>query len=408
MKAKISSFFLFGFSAFVGFSQGYQANFQGQKQQAMGSAGTGLLLDGASLFFNPGASSFLEKSSINAAVSPVFANVMFQESGTQAIGRTNSPVSTPFAFYAVFKPKKLEKWAFGFAAYTPFGSTISYEDGWLGRFALTRLQLSSIFFQPTVSYKISDKWGIGGGFVICDGKVNLQKDLPVQFDDSSYAHVELSGKSIGFGGNLGLYFKPTEKWSFGLTYRTQLNMKLKDGNADFTVPDAVADKFPDGKFTGALPLPQIASFGVGYNPIEQLKLALDVNFIGFKAYDTLAFDYEQNTSSLLDSKLPRMYHNTFAFRFGAQYKVIEQLDLRVGVAYSLPPSDDDYVTPETPDARKIALSAGLTYRPIEKFQIDASVIYAKFKRNSTNQELNLYGTYSVIAIIPGIGLTYNF
>ena len=32
------------------YSQGYQVNLQGQKQQAMGSAGTGLITDGAGLF----------------------------------------------------------------------------------------------------------------------------------------------------------------------------------------------------------------------------------------------------------------------------------------------------------------------------------------------------------------------
>lgn len=408
MKIKLLSALSLGLISFASFGQGYQANFQGQKQQAMGSTGAGLLLDGASLFFNPGSSAFLKKSSINAAFSPVFVNVMFQEQGTQDIGRTNSPMGTPFAFYGVYKPKEDSKWTYGLAAYTPFGSTISYEEGWLGRFALTRLKLLSIFVQPTVAYKINDQWGIGGGFAVCYGSVNLQKDLPIQFDDSSYAHVELSGKSLGFGGNIGVFFKPNENLSFGLTYRTQVNMNLKDGSADFTVPDAVADKFPDGKFTGALPLPQVATFGIGYSPIEKLKVAFDVNFIGFKCYDTLAFDYEQNTESLLDSKLPRMYNNTFAFRLGAQFQVSEQIALRAGVAYTLPPAEDNYVTPETPDGRKIAPSLGLTYAPIENFTIDASLIYAKYHRNSTNQELNLNGTYTTIALVPGIGLTYKF
>lgn len=408
MKQKLLNFILLVGLPIVGFGQGYQANFQGQKQQSMSSTGTGLLLDGASLFFNPGASAFLKNSSITGSFSPVFINVLFEEQGTNATGRSNSPMGTPFAFYGVYKPKEESKWTYGLAAYTPFGSTISYEDEWLGRFALTRLKLLSIFVQPTVSYQINDKWGIGGGFALCYGSVNLQKDLPVQFDDSSYAHVELSGTSIGFGGNIGLFFKPNEKWSFGLTYRTQVNMNLKEGFADFTVPEAVAANFPDGKFTGALPLPQVASFGLGYSPIEKLKLALDVNFIGFKAYDTLAFDYEQNTSSLQDSKLPRMYNNTFAFRLGAQFQVVDQLDLRAGVAVTLPPAEDNYVTPETPDAFKISPSVGLTYKPIEKLHIDASLIFAKFHRNSTNQELNLYGKYTTIALVPGIGLSYNF
>jgi hypothetical protein len=37
------------------FAGGFQINLQGQKQTGMGHTGTGLLLDGAPLFFNPGA-----------------------------------------------------------------------------------------------------------------------------------------------------------------------------------------------------------------------------------------------------------------------------------------------------------------------------------------------------------------
>jgi hypothetical protein len=40
-------------------AQGYQVNLQGQAQQAMASAGTAYMQDGAALFFNPGGVSFL-------------------------------------------------------------------------------------------------------------------------------------------------------------------------------------------------------------------------------------------------------------------------------------------------------------------------------------------------------------
>src|SRR5690349_14659727 len=39
---------------------GFQVNLQGQKQSGMGHTGTGLLLGGSSILFNPGAVSFLD------------------------------------------------------------------------------------------------------------------------------------------------------------------------------------------------------------------------------------------------------------------------------------------------------------------------------------------------------------
>jgi long-chain fatty acid transport protein len=68
------------------------------------------------------------------------------------VSRTNSPVSTPFAAYGLFEIKDSSKLKIGLAIYTPFGSTVQWEDGWTGRFALTRLELRAIFIQPTLSY----------------------------------------------------------------------------------------------------------------------------------------------------------------------------------------------------------------------------------------------------------------
>jgi long-chain fatty acid transport protein len=341
-------------------------------------------------------------------MTPTFANVLFTDANTKQSARTNSPVGTPFSAYAVFRKNEESRYFFGLAVYTPFGSTIQYEDGWMGRFALTRLELKSIFFQPTFSFKISDKLGLGVGFVYATGNVNLQKDLPVLGSDGNYAHAELSGKSQGFGMNAGVYFAPTEKLKFGFTYRSQVNMEVADGKADFTVPAALAANFPDGDFASSLPLPQVLTFGIAYSHSDKLQFALDVNHVGWKAYDTLAFDYETNTTSLADTKSARMYKNIFAFRGGASYEVTDNFTARLGLAYGISPVQNGYVTPETPDANRINYTGGLSYKFGEHFDIDASVFVTRVQRTDTNLETNLSGTFTTIAVAPGLAFIYRF
>ena len=298
-------------------AQGFQVNFQGQKQQGMGGAGNALPLDAASVFFNPGSVSFLKENSVNIGFTPTFANTLFEYANTTSIGRTNSPMGTPFSVYAVYRKNEESKFFYGVGIYTPFGSTIQYEDAWTGRFALTKLQLKSIFIQPTVSYKLNDKIGIGAGFVYTIGNVNLQKDIPVQDADGTYGHAELDGKASGFGYNVGLFVQATEKLNIGLSYRSKVNMEVAEGTATFTVPSSLTANFPSGTFSSALPLPQVATLGLAYKLNEKLAFALDVNYVGWKAYDTLAFDYAQNTASLIYTKSARNYKNTLAFRLGA-------------------------------------------------------------------------------------------
>lgn len=405
----VLSYFIFFFSFSLEiFSQGFQVNFQGQKQQGMGCAGTALFQDGASIFYNPGSVAFSNENSINVASTPIFSNVLYVDSATGDGYRTNNPLGTPFSAYGLFQAHEYDKLKMGIAAYTPFGSTVQWENAWIGRFALTRLELKAIFIQPTLSYRIADVIGIGAGFIISTGNVNLQKDIPVQDSLGNYGHAELSGKALGFGFNAGIHYDLNKKLSVGITYRSQINMKLKNGNAEFTVPASLDPNFPDGKFTGALPLPNVTTLGWAYKPNEKLKIVLDINHVGWKAYDTLAFDYEQNTTSLVDTKSPRNYKSIFAFRGGAQYQVLSKLDIRMGSGFGFTPVPDESVTPETPDANRVYITGGLTYRFSDNFSMDVSVYYTQLKRTAKNAETNLFGTYSTTAVAPGFSLIYKW
>lgn len=393
---------------FLANAQGYQVNLQGQKQQGMGGAGTACIQDAAALFFNPGGAAFVAGSAVNVGVTPTIAKAAFLDERTYRTYETKSPVSTPFAAYGLFALKDSNNLKAGLAVYTPFGSTVQWEDNWAGRFALTRLQLQAIFFQPTISYQVNSKWGIGAGFVYSYGKVNLQKDIPLMDANGQYGHAELSGKANGFGFNVGIYYKPVEKLSIGLTYRSKVNMEVKNGQASFVVPAAVKDNFPDGKFKASLPLPDIGTLGFGYKPNDRLDLALDINYAGWKAYDTLAFDYEANTSSLLDTKSARNYKNTFAFRGGAQYKITPKFAARLGLAYGLTPVQNGYVTPETPDANRVNYTAGVGYAFGKHFRADASFLFTHLERKDTNLETNLSGTFKTNVCAPGLSLSYQF
>ena len=227
-------------------AQGFQVNFQGQKQQGMGFAGTALFQDASSIFYNAGSIAFSNENSVNVSVTPIFANVLYVDSATGGAYRTENPVGTPFCAYGLFQHKKNAKFKFGFGIYTPFGSTVQWEDNWIGRFAITRLKLQAIYIQPTISYRLSKKIGIGGGFIYSKGSVNLQKDISVQDSLGNYSHVELNGKAAGFGFNLGVNFQINEIFSLGLSYRSKIKMNVKQGDADFSVPSSLASNFPDG------------------------------------------------------------------------------------------------------------------------------------------------------------------
>ena len=392
-------------------AQGFQVNLQGQTQQGMAGAGTALMQDNSAVFFNPGGMSFLKDNTISGGVTATIANGEYLDAASSRVSRTDNPISTPFTGYAVFGCLDSTKYAshfkFGMGVYTPFGSTAKWEDGWTGRFALTSLKLQAIFFQPTISWKISEKLGIGAGLVYGQGNVELKEDLPI-YSNGTYSNADLKGSAHGWGFNAGVYFKATKKLSIGLTYRSQVNMNLNNGTATISVPQSLATNFPSGPFSSHIPLPQVLTLGFAYQVNTKLALALDINYIGWKAYDTLAFDYKNNTATFPDTKLPRDYKNTFAFRLGAQYKITPKFTARVGVALSLTPIKSGYVTPEVPDANKVNLTAGLGYQVCNRFRVDVSYTFENLNRTDNNLALQMNGTYKTYLSAPGISLTYKF
>ncbi|HEY8659447.1 MAG TPA: outer membrane protein transport protein, partial [Hanamia sp.] len=149
---------------FLGMAQGFQVNLHGQKQIGMGHTGTGLLQDGASVLFNPGAVAMLPENYVQAGISPLFFNSAFLAAGANQQETNKNQVATPFNVYAVWGPKNAS-WKVGLGVYTPFGGLTDWGTSWTGKYSLESLNLKAIYFQPTISYKLSNMVSIGAGFV---------------------------------------------------------------------------------------------------------------------------------------------------------------------------------------------------------------------------------------------------
>ncbi len=410
MKKQLLVFILSVFISSEIFAGGFQVNLQGQKQAGMGHTGTGFCQDNAALFFNPGGVSFLDSlRGISFGGSFIFPRTTYLDESSGYIAHTEHHTGTPITLYAVYKFHKTDKWNVGLAIYNPFGSRVQYPDDWKGQFLIREIDLKTFFIQPTVSYKVNEKLGIGAGFVYATGDFSLRKGIPIQDSTGKYGEGNLHGKASGYGFNVGIYYKAGEKLSVGLDYRSQVNVKVKDGTADFTVPASVASFFPTTTFSTQLKLPSTLTLGVAYSFIPKLKVALDINYIGWKSYDSLIIDFAQNTDNLKDIHSARVYQNVFIVRLGAQYTLTNRWTVRLGTYYDATPVKAGYLTPETPDANKIAITAGASFRITDKFHLDCSFLYIEgMKRTDTNLETGFTGTYKTKAVVPGLSIEYVF
>jgi len=441
-------------------AESYQVNTLSAKQLGMAHTGAGLKLGSESMHFNPGGLGFLDKAlDISAGATFIMPEVEFHGSQGKTV---NDKLGTPLYVYMA---SKITDWfSAGWSFTTPYGNSADYGKDWQGASLLQDISLTVYALQPTVAFKVRDDISIGVGPAIYFGSFEQSKllipagqldglsalaqhpllgsyatGIPAivkKYADSPVSATFSGDADVAVAANVGiLYDLLPNKLALGVGYRSEAKMKVAKGkvkgteditalngminNINQAAGATVVNNIPvppleKDAFKAELPLPANLNTGISFRPTEKLLLAFDWQMVFWGVYEDLTLDF----SNLGKQVSKKNYHNTDAYRFGAQYTVIDQLDVRLGVYYDETPVDDDYLTPESPSTNKLGTTIGLSFRPIPNLSIDAAFLYSNgggdLGRDATSGSNpdkagdGLDGRYEVQALVPSIGLNFNF
>lgn len=461
-------------------AEGYQVNSQSAKQSGMGHIGAAMKLGAESMHFNPAGMVFMDKNvDLSLGLSGVFANAKYSHDGYTA--KSDNKVSTPLYAYAAFKI--YDCLAAGVSINTPYGSTINWGRDWKGAHLVQDISLQAFNIQPTVSWKIMDKLSVGAGLMMEFGNIELNRALiapgamsglanglipqlgPIlgsnpelaaqlpaliaemkKYDNVSAASVSLKGDAgIRLGFNVGAMYDINDKLTVGLSYRSKVKARVKEGDVTLSYANELAFKgllsqvngllstlppmpgiptnginippLDQGTFSAELPLPDNWNVGLTFKPTNRWILSGEVQFVGWGAYKSLAVNFHPSSElGAYDIDAPKKYKNTRIYRLGAQFAATNRLDVRLGTYFDESPVEDNYLNPETPSMDKLGLTAGLSFRPLESLSVDFAFSYVTgFGRDGSYTDADLLGQprtfsghYNVYAITPSIGLSYAF
>lgn len=414
---KLLSLTLLALAGSTAFAGGYRVSIQGQKQLAMGHTGVAVVNSAEVAFFNPAGMAYLDKKfNLSIGGNALFAKTKFQNSQYNWEASTEN-MGTPFSLYATYK---VNNWlTAGLAVYTPYGSSVEWDQDWQGAHLVNNIDLQAIFVQPSVSIRVGEHFSVGGGPIFATGSVNFNRNLstnPLLSQNGSGADVTLDAKGItAWGYTAGFMFNPSKDVRIGMNYRSEIIMEARDGAADFSdVPNfAQADpRFQNQKFNADLPLPAELTVGLSYQVTDKLLFAFDYNRVMWNVYEALTVDFSNGSQS----NNPRNYKNSSTYRLGTQYVANNKFTFRAGWYFDESPVQDGYFAPETPRNDSMGYTGGLTYQVNNKLGVDFSFLYLHFDEvdNSYNhyQEngntLPFGGTYKSSVFSPGIGITYGF
>ncbi len=278
---------------------------------------------------------------------------------------------------------------FGLGISSPFGLANEADSDYAGRFHGIEGNLLTINFNPVVGFRFNDYFSAAVGVQAMYGQAKLTQQTrtatligpaAVPIDAIS----ELEGDGWGFGLTAGITVMPTPNTTIGLGYRSQVDLDLEGDTALKSVTPLVAApvarRFAVVDIKATADLPDIVTLSLTHKFTERFKAAATVEWTNWSRFKELKVTADGNSNALalpiVDGQTLQLVEQEFDdgwfFAIGGEFYATDRVILRGGAAYEISPVTDSHRTPRIPDADRIWLSAGATYKHNERLSFDVA------------------------------------
>ncbi len=444
----------------------------GSRAISMGGAFRGLADDWSACYWNPAGLAWMDKSEFNGMLTIISPRPEYTPNitlgGYDILGYKNGTkwytedknFNIP-SFSGFFKAAGLKGWTAGLGIYVPYGTGAIWDifdlpTGYNPNVSYPKVDHKSEFevidFHPTIARElIEGQLSFGVGLSIQRGSIFLQQviwntispSIPVPYN-LLFTDMQLDGDGWGVGANAGLMYKPNDKLSIGIAYRSPTTIKL-DGTAKLNLytpyNPGLVDEFnsynthddsttanlfrglvfssePDAK--ADLKLPADYGIGIAYRPSEKLTLTGDINYTDWSRLDYVPIALE-GTDPMGDpatnDTLVTQWESTVRFSLGLEYNYSSKLALRCGYFNDPSPIPNKTFTPTIPDiGDKNSFNLGFGY-DLGTIRIDYNLEYIIFgdrdipnlqDSNGDGNYDNYPGKYSMDLFSNFISITHRF
>lgn len=247
----------------------------------------------------------------------------------------------------------------GLALNSPFGletkpTDTQYAGAVLGR----NTKLLTFNANPTVAYKVTPGVTVGAGFQLQYGDGTLRFATGVPAGPST----SFEGDGFAYGATAGILIEPLAGTSIGLGWRSQLTQNLEG--------TFVAGNLGGARFSGEvdIELPDIVTLSFRQSIRPDLRLLGTIEWSNWSRFEDLTVTGGP-TGTL--ASIPTNWEDGWFFSLGGEYDMHDWLTLRAGVAYEISPiRDPEQRLTSIPDADRVWLSAGFTYKHSETTSLD--------------------------------------
>jgi long-chain fatty acid transport protein len=173
---------------------------------------------------------------------------------------------------------------------------------------------------PTLAYKIGDNLAIGISLQIGNQSLALK----------SPAFMLPQSERWGFGGSIGLIYKPLPNLNIGLSYTSEMKIDEYEFNGTSLLPPTGGE----GIYKMEMNAPQQAAFGISFAPMPALLLEADVKWINQSA---VMDKIELTSPSGYVIPLAFGWDDQIVYALGGEFKVNKCVKLLAGWSYGATP-----------------------------------------------------------------------
>lgn len=359
-----------------------------QSAGALGRAYAGVGVDGTDIsgvYYNPATMTLHPGTSIQAGFVAVGLDLAFESNDGRVT--ENGQYNTQAIPHGYISHQINDSMWVGLAMTVPFGMGTEYDDNWEYGNRGISAEVLTFDFNPNVAWKVSDKLSLGAGMSIQYAAADLKMRDEVKRDEQSLGTVngEVDADSWAWGFNVGLMWSPLDNLRFGLSYRSKIN---HNADGDFTISNP-SNELLEGflQSQGLLNNARSASATISTPAWLMATAAWDVNellslYATFRWTDWSSFDTLDIKSSALNAThngvktVENHWQDTYLVSVGADLRFTNWWTFRAGIGYETSAVDDPkYRTSIIPDADRLWLALGSSFKATENMQIDVSAAW---------------------------------
>ncbi len=370
----------------------YEASARGL---AMGDAIVGDVDDATANYHNP--ANIADADSVQVAFGGTLINPMYDiEINHVEQDRMNAGWFTiPHVYVTIPLPGDF---ALGFGEYTEYGAGTEYGLNWDGRDDSISTTIEQFTLNPNLAYKITDWWNVSVGMRLSNLRFSQYVHKGVEYPGlGTLADITTKVKADdwGMGWNAAMSFKPTDKWSLGVVYRSSIQHKVsgKALYSGYQMVETPYGLYPydisqmSGRASGKLRTPSSVVFGTNYDVTERFRVGAAVTWTRWGNIKQVDFKLPTGTTPLT-----LRWHNSWRVGLGMEYDFFDWMSGRIAYMYDRDPGSSHFLTTAIPPGDRHIICLGTGFRITDNLSFDLA--YSFIRMNNEHGYLHKTGQYA--------------